>query len=208
MSPVQSRAQGVGPVAFLLVAVVAAACGPAQASASPAPAFARGAAPLLVPSSSGRLHTSASAHITFRLPAGKWRAARGESGDLLRDGTYLRSTQVNGKRCVITLTSGGRGQQHRPSLTATPKSDHIERGRTGAVRWLTAWSELPPTPPLPYAKAYSPAPRGAAWKWTSFGIGVQANAPATAACRRSLLRTDLTAVAGSVRVERGSLTAS
>lgn len=205
MSPALTTVRSAARGALLLAVVVALG---ASASTAGAASVRRGVAPLFVPNTAGKLNTSISAHISFRLPTGSWHASRSETGDVLRNGAYFRTTQVNGKRCVVSVSVGGRGQQHRPPLNTTHKSDHVQRGTTGAVHWLSAWSQLPPTPPLPYAKAYGPAPSWATWHWTSFNLGAQSTEPATAACRRSMLRINLAAVAGSVRVERGSLTAA
>jgi hypothetical protein len=188
----------------LAVALVVLA-GPASRGALGASAQ-RGVAPLQVPGSGGRLHTATDAHISFRLPKGAWRTDRSDTAEPVRDGSYLRITSLNGRRCSVSITVGGRGQRQRPSLKTTPKSDHVQRGVSGGVHWLSAWSELPPTPPLPYASAYSRAPTWATWNWASFNLGAQVIGRRTAACRRSMLGIDLAAVARSVRVERGGVT--
>jgi hypothetical protein len=160
-----------------------------------------GIAPLLVPSSSGRLHTSTKAHTAFAFPKGTWT----EDSPLAGDGHFSRRTRLNGQHCDTHLTVIGTGKRRHPSLTTTPHSDHILRGITGDVRWLSAFSELPPTPPTPYARAFRPAPTWVNVPWATVRVTAQAvRIGAPAWCRRSLKRIDPAAVARSAHVQHGS----
>lgn len=156
-------------------------------------------APLLVPARSGKLHTSTDAHVAFRFPNGTWTA----DSPLAGDGFFARTIRLNGKRCTIGLTVAGTGKRRHPSLTTTPHSDHVQRGIAGDVHWLSAFSELPPRPPLPYAQAYRPAPTWVAFHWAAFNVTAQVRGLGTAACRRSLRHVDIAAVARSARVAHG-----
>ena len=161
----------------------------------------RGVAPLLVPSSAGRLHTSTNAHISFAFPKGTWT----QDSPLAGDGYFSRRTRLHGQHCDIGLTVIGTGKRLHPSLTTTPRSDHILRGVVGDVHWLSAFSELPPTPPMPYAQAYRPAPSWVKVPWATVRVtthAVRIGAPAW--CRRSLKRIDVGAIARSARVGHGS----
>jgi hypothetical protein len=161
----------------------------------------RGVGPLLVPSSTGRLHTSTNAHIAFDFPKGTWT----ENSPLAGDGFFSRRTRLNGQHCDIGLTIIGTGKRLRPSLTTTAHSDHIFRGIAGNVHWLSAFSELPPTPPMLYAQAYWPAPSWMKVRWATVRVtthAIRIGAPAW--CRRSLKRIDVAAIARSAHVGHGS----
>lgn len=200
------RAGYVGGAARLAVPLLAVACalGVTASTAGAAPNK-TGIAPLLVLNPAGRQVTSTDRHLRFRLPPGAWRAERNYRGQIVRDGTYVRRSTVKGRRCVISLGVGGRGQRSRPALRTINGSRQVRRGTTGAVRWLAAVSVLPPVLAAPYAKAYSAAPSWATWNWSVFYLSAQAQSPTTSPCRRSLLHLDLAPVAASVRVARGAL---
>jgi hypothetical protein len=161
----------------------------------------RGVGPLLVPSSTGRLHTSTNAHIAFDFPKGTWT----ENSPLAGDGYFSRRTQLNGQHCDIGLTVIGTSKRLHPSLITTAHSDHIFHGIAGDVHWLSAFNELPPTPPTPYAQAYRPAPSWLKVPWATVRVTTQAvRIGAPAWCRRSLQRIDVAAIARSAHVGHGS----
>lgn len=168
----------------------------------------RGVAPLWVPDARGRMHRSKEAHVAFALPPGRWVLPRTDSHDLVRNGSYQRTTTPDDRKCGLTLGVGGQGQRNRPVLRLWGKSAQVRRGTSGDLRWLAGLSTLPPSGPSPYAGAYGRAPVWLGVPWSSFELGVQAPRSATAACRRSMLRLDLAAVARSVRVARGPLPGS
>jgi hypothetical protein len=172
-----------------------------SASSSLAFGAQRGVGPLLVPSSSGRLHTSTNAHIAFDFPNGTWT----ENDPLAGDGYFSRRTWLHGQHCDILLTVIGTGKRRHPSLTTTPNSDHIFGGIAGDVHWLSAFSELPSRPPMPYAQADRPAPSWVKVPWATVRVTTQAvRIGAPAWCQRSLKRIDVAAIARSAHVGHGS----
>ncbi len=174
------------------------------AVAAPSVALAqRGVAPLLVASHDG-LRQSRTQHISFLLPAGRWKQPTNDLGHV-EHGFYTRTTLVGGRQCTVNLSVGGREYAHRPALRLIRGSDHVHRGDRDGVTWLTAWDELPPTPPEPYAMAYRHSPTWAARPWTSFELDPGLGEPATSACRRTLRELALAATARSFRVERGGI---
>lgn len=168
---------------------------------SPALGAQRGVGPLLVRSSAGRLHTSTNAHIAFAFPKGTWT----QDSPLAGDGHFSRRTRLHGQHCDIGLTIIGTSKRLRPSLTTTPHSDHVIRGIAGDVHWLSAFTELPPRSPMPYAQAYRPAPSWVQVPWATVRVTTQAvRIGAPAWCRHSLERIDVAAIARSAHVGHGS----
>jgi hypothetical protein len=175
------------------------------AAAMPSAALAQqGVAPLMVPDGHGRLHRSASGHVSFPLPAGRWKRTTSQQGHI-QDGGYVRTTVVNGKQCTVNVTAVGRERARRPALTLMPGSDHVRRGDSNGVEWLSAWDELPPSPPEPYAKAYRQSPAWAARAWTSFEVESGLAEPASSACRTTLRKLMLAAAARSFRIRHGAI---
>ena len=174
--------------------------GPASTSALAANAH-RGVAPLLVPSSSARLHTSTNASIGFRFPKGSWSA----DSPLAGDGFFSRTTRLHGQHCTVSLTVRGTGKRLHPSLTTTPHSDNVQRGIDGDIHWLSAFSELSRTNPMPYARAYRPAPGWVKVQWATVTVTTQVSRiGAPAWCLRSMKRIDVGAIARSAHVGHGS----
>jgi hypothetical protein len=163
-----------------------------------------GVAPLMVPDGHGRLHRSASEHVSFPLPAGRWERTTNQQGHVTYGG-YVRRTVVGGTQCTVNITAAGREQARHPVLTVVRGSDHVRRGDGNGVKWLSAWDELPPAPPEPYAKAYRHSPTWAARPWASFEVESGLAEPTTPACRKTLRKLMLAATARSFRIRHGGI---
>jgi hypothetical protein len=72
-----------------------------------------GVGPFAVPSSSGRLHVSTTAHLEFPLPPG-WHQVRGSLGGTKDSGSYQRTVDRSDGSCILDFQGLARAQRRAP----------------------------------------------------------------------------------------------